>query len=718
MKKLRAYQQDAVQAAWDAWLGGERAALIVMASGLGKRVVSARLARKWWTEVTGPRRRGRILFMMHMREGLVQAREEFEDTFRGLGISTGLLTGWEAENLDADVLFATFQRMGNALMGMDPHRFGLLIVDEAHHGQAPTYRQVIEYFQSRLRIGLTATPERMDGLDIRDLFGESVYDFPLVRALQDGQWLARVDYKVMNSNISRQALVEMTGRLERGDRTIGLRDIDRWLFLKEKLDEEVRVIQNEQEDGNKQCIIFCRSHHHIREACARYPGAEPYHTDLSPGTLRARFAAFRRGEIRTLVAVDKLNEAIDIPDAELIVFLRTTCSKRVWLQQLGRGLRKIPGKDRVVVLDFVANTRRLLDIASMSPRGENPAAMKESVELVTGWTVRFTKDIVDVIDLIQRFTVRFYPAWEEASAAAQALGIKSCKEYKRRYREDGRLPSNPDVIYIETWRENGGYSGFLGRRPRKYYPNMKEASRAVRALKISRIPEYNERRSVDPMLPPSPDRTYSSTWKDGGGWPGFFGRATRKRRIVYGTWEDASAAAKSLGLRTEDEYRSRYRKDPKLPAAPRSVYANVWGQMGGLPAFLGRPSLRRESTPSYEQCVRIVRKMKIGSSGEYAARYREDPSLPSNPWKRFPSWDACGGWSGFLGAGVRARRSALKCYSAWAEASMAARSLGIRTSREYRKRFREDPKLHYKPRQLYADVWEERGGWSGFLGKK
>ena len=115
MKRLRAYQQDALKAVWDAWQNGGREALIVMASGLGKRVVAAHLGRKWLTEVADNRRHGKILFMMHMREGLVQAREEFEETFRNLGVSTGLLTGWEADNLDADVLFATLQRMNNVL---------------------------------------------------------------------------------------------------------------------------------------------------------------------------------------------------------------------------------------------------------------------------------------------------------------------------------------------------------------------------------------------------------------------------------------------------------------------------------------------------------------------------------------------------------------------------------------------------------------------------
>lgn len=468
MKELREYQEEAYQCLCEAIDAGKTEALLIMASGLGKTVIAAHLAQMWLRTYTG-----RILFLVHMTDVIDQAKEEFLPALNGRFIP-GIWTGRSRDEIiNANVVFATFQSMDT--MEIDPGEFSLIIVDEAHHAQAPTYRKIIEGFDPKFLLGMTATPERMDGLDIVDIFGEPVYTYDLPVALANRD-LSQVKYSVMTDNIDREELARLVKRVEEGDRTVSKSLIDHTVFLKERTEKIAEIVQ-EQRAGTKTTIVFCRSLEHIRHVSPFFPDSLPYHSKLNHKERKEILAWFKEGEITTLLVVDTFNEGIDIPEAELLVFLRSTCSKRVWLQQLGRGLRKTETKQHVTVLDFVANCDRVLAVQGFEQEivealralGEGANEPTESFTLsASGLNIDFFEEAVSIIGLLERFSRDFYLTWEEASQAAQVLGLKTGTEYlEGGYKSDPRLPSNPIKIYPDVWEQNDKWPGFLGTLPYK-----------------------------------------------------------------------------------------------------------------------------------------------------------------------------------------------------------------------------------------------------------
>jgi len=212
MKKSRPYQVEAIQAISGRMEDGSSTALIVLASGLGKTVVSAKVARQWRES-----RKTKVLFLVHMNEAVEQAVESFLEEFEDAPEMFDVVNG-DTKERGATLVFSTFQTMRNRLEEYGRGEFGLIIVDEAHHGQAVTYKDVLDYFQPQFLFGMTATPDRMDGLDIRDIFGDEVYKYGLAEALAEGKWLAEVDYRVMLDNVDVAQLEKLVKRVYGGDR--------------------------------------------------------------------------------------------------------------------------------------------------------------------------------------------------------------------------------------------------------------------------------------------------------------------------------------------------------------------------------------------------------------------------------------------------------------------------------------------------------------------
>ena len=634
MKTLRPYQDEALDAVWHQVANGNSRALVVLASGLGKTVLAARLAYDVLNSETG-----RILFLVDNVDILRQARMEFEETMPS-GVSVGILNGYEQEDTDAPVLFCTFQSMLSRLDSFSPDEFQVVIVDEAHHGQAVTYRRVIEHFDPALLFGMTATPDRMDGRDIRELFGEEVYDYPLIQALVDRQ-LADIDYRLLTDNISMKRLRRYIRRWAQDGRRVSRKQIDRTIFLKERLKEQVRIIRDEQTD-DKQTIIFCRSIKHAKLVKKHFPEAEEYHSNLTPNLVRERFCAFKRGELRTILVVDKFNEGVDIPDAELVVFLRTTDSKRIWLQQLGRGLRRTETKDQVVVLDFVANCRRILMVHELDrgvrdydPGGDD---MPEPL-VIKGFKVTFSEEIEEIFEVLMRLRTELYPTIEEAKEAVQRLGgIKYGPQYKLRYKEDLRLPSNPQTYYAGK-----GWKGWKDYLETAFYPTLAEAKAAVQRLGgASNLYIYLEKRTSDPKLPSSPHKIYEEEWR---GWREFL------ETSFYRTLAEAKAAVQRLGgITSISQYRKRRKEDQRLPARPDKQYKDEWTSPSD---FLGTPKREhRRACDCYQtlaEAKEAVGKLgKLRSYLEYAKAYKRDSKLPSRPHIVYAEkgWT---GWSDFLG---------------------------------------------------------------------
>ncbi|MCJ0878015.1 hypothetical protein MRX33_10810 [Pseudomonas sp. JI-2] len=295
-------------------------------------------------------------------------------------------------------------------------------------------------------------------------------------------------------------------------------------------------------------------------------------------------------------------------------------------------------------------------------------------------------------------TKKNFYTYAEAQVAAQALGIKSQSDYKKRYCEDPRLPSSPNLFYADAgWM---GWYDFLGNERPDFYPTYAEAQAAAQALGIKSMSDYKKRYCEDPRLPSSPNLFYADA-----GWMGWYVFLGKERPDFYPTYAEAQAAAQALGIKSRRDYRKRYREDPRLPFNPSQVYASA-GWMDWYD-FLGNEW--PDFYPTYAEAQAAAQALSIKNQPDYNNRYREDPRLPSSPHIFYADagWMV---WYDFLG------NERPDFYPTYAEAQAAAQALSIKTQPDYTKRYREDPRLPSSPDRFYADAgWID---WYDFLGNK
>ncbi len=287
-----------------------------------------------------------------------------------------------------------------------------------------------------------------------------------------------------------------------------------------------------------------------------------------------------------------------------------------------------------------------------------------------------------------------YATLAEASAAVQARGIKTRTEYQQAYRQDPKLPASPNWFYEEDWES---WFDFLAtEKPAEKYATLAEASAAAQSLGCKTQCEYLRAYRQDPKLPANPNWFYAEHWES---WFDFL--ATEKPAEKYATLTEASAAAQSLGCKTQAEYQQAYKQDPKLPSSPYGYYAEHWESWFD---FLGteKPA---EKYATLAEASAAVQARDIKTRAEYRQAYRQDPKLPANP-NRFYEEDWVS-WFDFLATEKPAEK-----YATLAEASAAAQSLGCKTYYEYLRAYRQDPKLPANPNWFYAEHWES---WFDFL---
>lgn len=616
------HQADAIEAAVFS-LQERQQALVIMATGLGKTLVAASTLKR----LKKRREHLRNLVLCHDTEIL----EQSEPTFRavmGKSADIGYFTGATKTGPRAEIVFSTFQTLRGWKHAFDPDEFDLITVDESHHSQAPTYKDVIDYFSGASVLGLTATRDRMDGKDIADIFGKPVYDLPLEEAIVRGL-LTPFEYRLVSDGLNAETIRQLTREIQSGKR-FTLADLNKRLFIEARDEEIVRRILAEA--GRRKSLVFCRNIKHAdRIAVMLGPKARSYHSGATRAVNRDSFAAFRKGDIQFLVAVNKANEGVDIPDAEIVVFLRTTESKTIFFQQLGRSLRKLPGKEKSLILDFVGNLERISMLQDFIRKVGELRNLVEYDERqfvsVSGddFEFNFSETIVEVLNLVTWLRRDFYPTWQEASVAAQRLEIKTAHEYWKRYKEDTKLPSR-----IHAYPDFPGWPVFLGGESKNPYSTWQEASEASIKLGIKSQRDYHKRHKEDHRLPGNPRSWYAD-------FPGdyiFFGRVGRSSDL-YPTCEEASTAAKQLGIKSGEEYKkSASKKDPRLPRAPNHVYEDF----PGWPKFLGVRN-RWDCYSTWQEAGAAAARIGITGWISYRKKYKKDPRLPAGPhnmYRNFP----------------------------------------------------------------------------------
>ncbi len=627
--RLRPYQAQAIPEARKA-LRKDKRALVVLATALGKTITSALI---WFGFKSGPG-----LFLVHTTGILDHAMKEYRKVY-GKRAKLVLFDSPEVDITGADIVFSTFQMMRNHKERFKRRHFKWMTVDETHHARAVTYLGVIEYFECP-KLGITATPDRADLLDIREVFGNEVINVSLEEAIAK-RWLPEIEYHVMSDDgFDEEALAQITKEVVEEGKRPSLEEINRRIFIRARDRQIARIIEGYEE----KTLIFCRSIAHVTTFQPFLKNAEPYHSKQSRDANRGVLERFREGEIRRVLSVNAFNEGIDVPDAGLVVFLRSTDSEIIFKQQLGRGMR--PTKKKLIVLDFVGNVERILMLKQMVETIERISAgkggrlRKQRLDVSgAGFKFDFSDRLVDLMAVLERVDVEFYPTWQMASESAVRLGFTKMKEYVDGFRQDPRLPSMLRQVY-------------------KDYPG-------------------------DPI---------------------FFGRV---KKTLYKTWPEASRAAVALGIKSAMDYREKRKVDPGLPAVPE-----YYKGFPGWDEYLGKE--KRDSYPTLAEAKQAVRTLKIKTSSEYFKRYKEDSRLHAMPSKRYAKeWK---GWTDFCGSRGRGNKSSL--YETLAEASTAAKRLGIVDSRDYRARRKEDPGLPSKPEQAYSDEWKsEKWNWHKFLGR-
>lgn len=366
--------------------------LVVAATGVGKTYLSAFDAAKY----------RRVLFVAHREEILKQAEETFETVQPSR--THGRFYGGYKE-IDSDNIYASIQSISRESYAryFNEDSFDYIVVDEFHHAAADSYLKVLQHFKPRFLLGLTATPYRTDNRDIYSLCDDNViYEIYLKDAINRGL-LVPFKYFGIYDQTDYNTIEQRNGQYV-------IEQLERELSRKERAS---LVLDNYKNLAVRRTLGFCTSILHAEhmaqyfseqgiKAVAVHSGAETPYT-LSRDVAIAKLV---EGEINVIFAVDIFNEGVDIPELDTVMFLRPTESFTIFLQQLGRGLRKAEGKNHLTVLDFIGNYKRAHYIPSLLA-GENPMlerTMKRlhEVDYPDGCDVQFDFRIIDLFKTLAR----------------------------------------------------------------------------------------------------------------------------------------------------------------------------------------------------------------------------------------------------------------------------------------------------------------------------
>lgn len=440
---------------------GVKKALIISATGSGKTYLAAFDARNFGAK--------RLLYIVHRESILKDAKESFVKVF-GAERTYGFYTGNE-NSLEADFIFATSNMLGRHLDSFKKDEFDYIIYDEVHHVVAETGKKIFEYFEPEFILGLTATPERMDNQDIFTLFDQNVpFELRLRDAINNDLVVPFHYYGIRDQLVDYSSKDKMTIAKNIAEQN----NIE---FIKSQ-------IEKYRKPGEKlKCIAFCTNIQSCR-LMAEELYEKGYHTISLTGIndTGVRIKAFKdlqdeNNLLEIICTVDILNEGVDIPQVNMVLFLRPTESQTVFIQQLGRGLRKYPGKDYVTVLDFIGNNYdRAVQIAmALGTLGKTTymekAYLKEMIR-TNFESLDIPKVKIEIDDLSKEEIINFI---DKTNFNSRVFLEKDYKNFKS-YINNGSYPTHmdflnsdvsPDLIRIIK-------STFSGSKNKSYYNFLKK----------------------------------------------------------------------------------------------------------------------------------------------------------------------------------------------------------------------------------------------------
>jgi superfamily II DNA or RNA helicase len=350
--------------------------LIVAATGTGKTVISAFDYKKFRQH----NQSSKILFLAHRKEILNQSLNTFRGILKDNNFGELWLDGFVPSNYE--YVFASVNTLNNRLENIElsPEYYDYIVVDECHHLKAASYRDIISYFKPKILLGLTATPERMDGGDIQEDFHNRIAaEIRLPEAL-NRKLLCPFQYFGISDSVDLSSVTWEKGKYAVSELT--------YIYTanNKRVGEIILAIDKYTKDiKDVRALGFCVSIEHARFMAEKFLLAGLKADYLTSANVQDRDIIRRKlqiKEINYLFVVDIFNEGVDIPEIDTVLFLRPTESLTVFLQQLGRGLRLAENKECLTVLDFVGNSRPEYNFENKFRAliGKTATAVKKEIE--------------------------------------------------------------------------------------------------------------------------------------------------------------------------------------------------------------------------------------------------------------------------------------------------------------------------------------------------
>lgn len=444
---------------------GKNRGLLISATGTGKTYASAFGARDVLLD-----NNSKMLFVVHREQIAKQAMKSFQKVF-GSTVEYGLLSG-NSKDYDSRFLFSTMQMMSKSdvMQRFSKDEFQCIILDEAHKTGAASYQKIMEYFEPEFWLGMTASPERMDDFDVFALFDHNIaYEIRLQQAMEENLLCPFHYFGITDLEIDGQAIDEETAV-----------ENFRYLISDQRVNYIIEQANYYGYSGNRvKGLIFCSRRKEAEELSLGF-NRRGFHTCVLGGddSQERREEMIERltsddcsDPLDYIFTVDIFNEGVDIPEVNQVIMLRPTQSPIIFVQQLGRGLRKAENKEYVVILDFIANYKNnfMIPIALSGDRTYNKDNVRryvsEGTRVIPGSsTIHF--------DEISR--KRIFAAIDTANFS----DIRLIKEnYKNLKYKLGRIPNlmdfdrfgEMDVLRIFDNNSLGSYYKFL----KKYEPEYK-----------------------------------------------------------------------------------------------------------------------------------------------------------------------------------------------------------------------------------------------------
>jgi superfamily II DNA or RNA helicase/SAM-dependent methyltransferase len=396
---------------------GYRRGLVVLATGLGKTWLAA-----FDAEHMGARR---VLFVAHREEILGQAAGTFARirTRARIGFYMG-----QTRDTQVDVLCASVQTLGKSahLERFPPDHFDYIVIDEFHHAAAPTYRRLLGHFEPRFLLGLTATPDRTDQSDILSLCDDNLVFTRDLFAGIEARLLAPFHYYgIWDESVDYREIPWRNGRFDPEQLSNKLATLAR----------ARHALKQWRQRSQQRTLAFCVSIRHAEYMAEQFQRDGIAAVAVYGGSNLSRGDALQRltdGRLQVIFSVDLFSEGVDLPTIDTILMLRPTESKILFLQQLGRGLRRAEGKDKLVVLDFIGNHHAFLHktqaLAKAGATYRELAAFARKVEagrleLPDGCFINYDLALIDFLkSLDSDGTAKDYQALKDGLGRRPTLG--------------------------------------------------------------------------------------------------------------------------------------------------------------------------------------------------------------------------------------------------------------------------------------------------------